>query len=365
MWEDKKILEVIYFTSIDNKLYSLYKKLSKYINYEFKKNDAIVFIHADSEFHISHDSVGFTTYNIFKIIKSLGLPLFPIYIITNNNNLKQYTDQFNLPNDKFNLIYTFSHPVVYNNVKDILEDQNLNRFHEKNIQHNLLCMIGTRRNHRIQVQKYIKKFNLKIPYSVNNPNNTMKSPIDEEFLEPIEKDIEKINFVYSESLRINENWVSFSSHPLISSLSNIEVENVVINQNIPSLGYDFYNNFAVDFVTETVFDYPHQFLSEKTVRPILCATPFVLLAAQYSLKFLKSHGFKTFSNYWDESYDIIQDPSERFVKVLETVEYISNLDKNSIENIIVEMKEDLCYNQNLMLEYFKNQYPREYLKLNV
>ena len=43
--------------------------------------------------------------------------------------------------------------------------------------------------------------------------------------------------------------------------------------------------------------------------------PFVLVAPQHSLEYLKSYGFRTFAPYIDESYDTIADPILRIERV--------------------------------------------------
>jgi hypothetical protein len=43
--------------------------------------------------------------------------------------------------------------------------------------------------------------------------------------------------------------------------------------------------------------------------------PFVLVAPQGSLAYLREYGFKTFDPYIDESYDLIEDPVKRIEAV--------------------------------------------------
>jgi len=64
-------------------------------------------------------------------------------------------------------------------------------------------------------------------------------------------------------------------------------------------------------VTETVADGRRHHLTEKTFKPIAMGMPFVLVATQGSLEYLRSYGFKTFGHLWDESYDTISDPHQR------------------------------------------------------
>ena len=49
----------------------------------------------------------------------------------------------------------------------------------------------------------------------------------------------------------------------------------------------------------------------KTFKPIAMGMPFVLSAPAHSLSYIRSYGFKTFSDVWDESYDLIEDDYDR------------------------------------------------------
>ena len=68
-------------------------------------------------------------------------------------------------------------------------------------------------------------------------------------------------------------------------------------------------------VTETVASGRRHHITEKTFKPIAMGMPFVLVATQGSLEYLRSYGFKTFGHIWDESYDTIADPVERISAV--------------------------------------------------
>ena len=43
-------------------------------------------------------------------------------------------------------------------------------------------------------------------------------------------------------------------------------------------------------------------ITEKTYKPIAFMQPFILVAAAGSLRHVQDMGFKTFNEFWDESY---------------------------------------------------------------
>jgi hypothetical protein len=52
--------------------------------------------------------------------------------------------------------------------------------------------------------------------------------------------------------------------------------------------------------------------------------PFVVLQAPGSLSYLRSYGFKTFGDWWDESYDTIEDPQQRMKAIANIVNTIGH-----------------------------------------
>jgi hypothetical protein len=85
--------------------------------------------------------------------------------------------------------------------------------------------------------------------------------------------------------------------------------------------YEFTN---IEIVLETLFDDDRLHLTEKSLRPIACAQPFILVGTHGSLEYLQEYGFKTFGHIWDESYDQIEDPEERLIKIADLMRAIAD-----------------------------------------
>jgi len=85
----------------------------------------------------------------------------------------------------------------------------------------------------------------------------------------------------------------------------------------------FYDNSLIHVITEThcYGDFVH--VTEKTWKVINFLQPFIVLATRGHLAYLQSLGFKTFHDFWDESYDLIDDHNDRFLAVVELVSGIS------------------------------------------
>jgi hypothetical protein len=99
-------------------------------------------------------------------------------------------------------------------------------------------------------------------------------------------------------------------------------------------------------VSETVFYYDKLHLTEKIFKPIVSHRPFILVAAQGNLAYLKSYGFKTFERWIDESYDNESDPDKRISMIVAEVEKLCSMSMSELETMYEEMKETLEFNFN-------------------
>jgi len=84
------------------------------------------------------------------------------------------------------------------------------------------------------------------------------------------------------------------------------------------------NNSLIHVVTETVYRGKRNHLTEKTFKPIVMQQPFIIQSCKGSLEYLRRYGFRTFSEFWDESYDEAED-SVRTYKIGELLESIHNM----------------------------------------
>jgi hypothetical protein len=84
-----------------------------------------------------------------------------------------------------------------------------------------------------------------------------------------------------------------------------------------------YEATDIEIVLETLFDDERLHITEKSLRPIACGQPFILAGTHGSLEYLRSYGFKTFGDVWDESYDSVKNPAERLIQIAELMKQIA------------------------------------------
>jgi hypothetical protein len=114
-----------------------------------------------------------------------------------------------------------------------------------------------------------------------------------------------------------------------------------------SADYDC-NDFVstqISVVLETVFDDQRIHLTEKTLRPIACGHPFILVAGPGALEYIRSYGFKTFAPWIDESYDLETNSLNRLTKIIYSMKQIQNLHGNELENFSQGIKQIAEFNK--------------------
>ena len=89
--------------------------------------------------------------------------------------------------------------------------------------------------------------------------------------------------------------------------------------------FDLCGESLVYHVTETIYTGRRLQLTEKSFKPIALGMPFILSATTGSLAYLRSYGFRTFGEFWDESYDLETDDFVRAEKVAAVLKQLDNL----------------------------------------
>ena len=108
-----------------------------------------------------------------------------------------------------------------------------------------------------------------------------------------------------------------------------------------------YTESYCNIVLETHFDADGSggtFLTEKTFKPIKHGQPFVIIGCPGSLATLRKLGYKTFDHAIDNSYDNIQDNTQRWIAVKET---ISKLKSQDLHAWFESCRSDVEHNQQL------------------
>lgn len=107
-------------------------------------------------------------------------------------------------------------------------------------------------------------------------------------------------------------------------------------------------------------DYEHQdlMITEKTCKALI-SQPFIVLGNYGTLKKLREWGFKTYPEFFDESYDLIESGDERIKFIFNEVKRLCNMDieelKDKYKSVIWKIK----YNRNIMKNFKEDKFINE------
>ena len=96
-------------------------------------------------------------------------------------------------------------------------------------------------------------------------------------------------------------------------------------------------------VTETNFEIPHNYCTEKIYKPILMGHPFVAVSSYKFYQHLKDRGYKTFGHLIDESFDDIENNEDRLLAIVNSIE---TLCQQNLDDFLLKVK-PICEHNRL------------------
>jgi hypothetical protein len=123
-----------------------------------------------------------------------------------------------------------------------------------------------------------------------------------------------------------------------------------------------YRDTYFSLVTETVFNYPYSFRTEKIWKPVAIGHPWIVAASQGYYRDMRNLGFRTFNHLIDESFDQIENNRERLDR---TVEVIKDLCQQDLSSFLAAAQETCKYNQQRLVELrteVRNQFPGRFFE---
>ena len=111
----------------------------------------------------------------------------------------------------------------------------------------------------------------------------------------------------------------------------------------------WYNNIFVDVVCEKMITGQVFFPTEKTARPLATKTPFLIMGAPNYIKNLRRLGFRSFGQFWDESYDY-QQGVQRTESIQHIIDDLAKLNRSQLQDIYQGMMPTLEHNYKTYME---------------
>lgn len=190
------------------------------------------------------------------------------------------------------------------------------------------ALLGTKKTHRDLIYNNIVTHNLAnkilLNYTGTRENYLLEN--DEYFWEPGTTDNQSISY--------SGHYVNFHSMRMPAS-SVLPVHSV-------------YNKSCYSIVAETAYEPGSPvFFTEKIVKPLLARRLFIVFSTKGYLKRLREIGFKTFDTVIDETYDTIENNTDRWQAAFEQIAYLCSQDQ---QNILEKIKPIVDHNYQILVE---------------
>lgn len=150
--------------------------------------------------------------------------------------------------------------------------------------------------------------------------------------------------------KIKEWW----ENPPISSIDSVNVRDYYREPEVSSAACNtsllsHYNKFNIELICETYTYGTTFFPTEKTVRPIIGNKPFLVYGPKNYLENMRNLGFKTFGEFWDESYDCLEGPA-RWNAMRPVIDVICSWDDATRQSILEQCIDITQHNKKRVRE---------------
>ena len=258
-------------------------------------------------------------------------------------NYDIWSEKLNLPKINIiglNYLVEYLTSVILKKKKFPIEDFKVDKIREKKF----TCLNGAYRENRIIIVSELFRNGLDKDGYISLLGNYGEDPLTEWEIDNVDKDLIKY---YMDNV-----------YPRLPIVVDLEKDVELIEPYIGhSYIHEMYTNSYFNIVTETSYNFDSTaiignsiFLTEKTYRAIFGMQPFIVVSNPGFLKFLKSIGFKTFPEFFDESYDEIENPIERMSTIVNEIKKICSLSLEELHDRYYNIFDKLEHNRNRLIE---------------
>jgi len=347
------VIAVIPVTQYDWQPFELHKLLSTFKKDYYNPNDRIIFIFDDTEYYLNNQ--GFTIRNIQKILYNLDIPNYFCIILTQQTYLKHEVVQVNQETgyDTINIDVIETWLDFHLKIDEVPKiDLNFSL-----IEKSFIFLSRITRKHRVLLFSLLEHENL-LDQGMLSMLLNQEAPIHSSSADGTNH-IQMLSTI--PFTRCNEDWLLNSD---LNSVYNQFITRVANSFKFKNFNETYNNDLAIRansdvtqraflyIAAETMFSYPGTFITEKSFKGIAAKRPFVMVGPPGNLKKLQEYGFQTFSFWWDESYDSIEDHSDRMIAVFNIIKEISQMSTNELITLGKDMANVLEYNYNFLINEF-------------
>jgi hypothetical protein len=131
-------------------------------------------------------------------------------------------------------------------------------------------------------------------------------------------------------------WLDESLHSYVGRGKNLPVTSQDGDEDQRWFSPSWYDSTYFTVVNETnVYENEPRFWTEKTCKPLAFYHPFLVISNTGLLPLIRSYGFETFPEVFDESYDVVSDYGNRLDQI---ITQIREFDPRSLDHPVVQEK---------------------------
>jgi hypothetical protein len=356
--ERYEILAAVNLLKYDDDMEQLWQELSFLQGYSFSLDQRLIFSLYDTEYYLPGSTVGFTIENLRRLLVDLDISPDYCMLFTNHHGIqKTVADLYR----DFPIIVSENNFCHYLNTPTPVVLQRRG----SDISRHFCFMSNIRRDHRSYIRLWLEDKNLlgttilswhstgvsssRISKDNSHLNNSLCSKFTNSHCTFIYN--RPFTRVYGKIVTTDNKLLRLYRHSDVLKL-NYQDYLIDTDANQDNFKAPWLSKALVNIVSETVFNYPYPYLTEKTFKCFWHRSPFVIAGASGSLSYLKSIGFKTFDNWFDESYDSIKDPDQRLIAILNTLDTISKWSLEQCQVMYNEMQPVITHNLTHYQNYF-------------
>jgi len=115
-------------------------------------------------------------------------------------------------------------------------------------------------------------------------------------------------------------------------------------------------------VTETIYDYPYTFRTEKIWKPVVMGHPWICVSNRGFYRDIRNQGYRTLEHLIDESFDLIDNSQDRIERTAQVVE---DLCRQDLVSFLAAAEETCKYNQQRHAEHriqSRSEFPKQFFQ---
>lgn len=321
------------------------------LEYSHVNDHVINFVrHRNGYILINHSIEAFMESHYIDVLHSYFgnvhyIPLHKIIYLTGCINAKEiyedYCNQRGIPDEPHRRLTIVTYPTSFTSFVPNTREGEVPPYDTETVPPKLFLSWNRRlRGHRIELAVNLERYNLVERSLISFSNEDQDYP-GRSILHHF--DYPRFNAAFNISDEVTNRFIE--RLPLVL---DDEHDITRMCQDYDNVTRSYYQQTLVSLVTETNFYDKEVSLTEKSFKPTKEKHPFIIAGVNGVLKGMHELGFKTFSDFWDESYDDIADPTARMQKIMDIVGYIGSWTDEQILDFKRKVKPILDHNYQVI-----------------